>query len=457
MLMPVQKITTSVSPSGSLNVLSHQEVERLRDMSSSGLHEIFRRCSLAVLNCGQENDNALQLMADYSDFDVRVIQQDRGARLEVINAPASAFVDGKMILGVRNHLFAVLRDIVYVAQLQEQSGMDFQTSAGITDFVFHILRNSGSLRPKLRSDVVVCWGGHSITRQEYDYSKEVGYQIGLRKLHICTGCGAGAMKGPMKGAAIGHLKQQINPGRYIGMSEPGIIASESPNPMVNELIILPDIEKRLEAFVRLGHAFVVFPGGVGTTEEILFLIGILSHPDNAALPFPLVLTGPRGSEAYFEQVDDFIASILGPEVRHFYQIIIGDPQQVARTVAEGAEKVYTFRREQSDAYYFNWRLKIPNEFQIPFEPTHESMAGLQIKTAMDRASLAYNLRRVFSGIVAGNVKANGMQRVKERGPFEINGDRSIMQRMDKLLEAFVAQGRMKLPGQIYEPCYRIKT
>jgi predicted Rossmann-fold nucleotide-binding protein len=457
MLMPVQKITTSVSPSGSLNMLSHHEVERLRDMSASGLHEIFRRCSLAVLNCGQDNDNALQLMEDYADFDVRVIQQDRGVRLEVLNAPASAFVDGKMILGVRNHLFAVLRDIVYISQLVEQSGMDLQTSSGVTNFVFHILRNSGSLRAKTRTGVVVCWGGHSIPRQEYDYSKEVGYQMGLRKLHICTGCGAGAMKGPMKGAAIGHLKQQITPGRYIGMSEPGIIASESPNPIVNELVILPDIEKRLEAFVRLGHAFVIFPGGVGTTEEILFLLGILLHPENAALPFPLVLTGPRGSEAYFEQVDDFITSILGTEVRRFYQIIVGDPQRVARTIAEGAEKVYEFRRDQSDAYYFNWRLKIAPEFQIPFEPTHESMAGLQIKAAMDRSSLAYNLRRVFSGIVAGNVKANGMQQVKERGPFEINGDSAIMLRMDKLLEAFVAQGRMKLPGQIYVPCYRIKT
>ena len=29
--------------------------------------------------------------------------------------------------------------------------------------------------------------------------------------------------------------------------EPGIIAAESPNPIVNELAILPDIEKRLDA------------------------------------------------------------------------------------------------------------------------------------------------------------------------------------------------------------------
>ena len=113
----------------------------------------------------------------------------------------------------------------------------------------------------MRPDIVVCWGGHSINREEYEYTKKVGYELGLRGLNVCTGCGPGAMKGPMKGAAIAHAKQQIRDGRYIGISEPGIIASEPPNPIVNELVILPDIEKRLEAFVRVGHGIVIFPGG----------------------------------------------------------------------------------------------------------------------------------------------------------------------------------------------------
>ena len=77
---------------------------------------------------------------------------------------------------------------------------------------------------------------------------------GLRGLNVGTGCGAGAMKGPMKGATIGHAKQRIRTGRYVGITEPGIIAAESPNPIVNSLVIMPDMEKRLEAFVRLGTA-----------------------------------------------------------------------------------------------------------------------------------------------------------------------------------------------------------
>ena len=96
----------------------------------------------------------------------------------------------------------------------------------------------------------------------------------------------------MKGATIGHAKQRISDGRYIGMTEPGIIAAEPPNPIVNQLVIMPDIEKRLEAFVRLGHGIIVFPGGAGTAEEILYLLGILLDPANADHPFPLVFTGP---------------------------------------------------------------------------------------------------------------------------------------------------------------------
>src|SRR3546814_2522968 len=87
----------------------------------------------------------------------------------------------------------------------------------------------------------------------------VGYELGLRGLAICTGCGPGAMKGPMKGATIAHAKQRHRRPRYIGITEPGIIAAESPNPIVNHLVLLPDIEKRLESFVRLGHGLIVFP------------------------------------------------------------------------------------------------------------------------------------------------------------------------------------------------------
>ena len=449
-------VSAIVNPVGSMRVLSNREVHILQDTSNTGLHRLFRQCALAVLSNEMEGDSAEELLQAYADFDIRIVQEHRGLKLELINAPASAFVDNKLIRGVRENLFSVLRDILYVSSLiARNQHFSQENTSNVTHQVFEILRHANAFISKQMPNIVVCWGGHSIGRDEYLYTKLVGYQLGLRKMNICTGCGPGAMKGPMKGAYIGHAKQRISHGRFIGLTEPGIIAAESPNPIVNELVILPDIEKRLEAFVRLGHGIIVFPGGPGTCEEILYLIGILLHPDNKDIPLTMILTGPAGSEAYFEQIDQFIGSTLGKEAQEKYQIIINNPSEVATVMAQGLDRVTRYRRQHGDAYYFNWLLTIDPEFQRPFEPTHENMANLELHNALPAHQLAANLRRVMSGIVAGNIKEDGVSLIRQHGPYQLTGEPALMAQMDILLQSFVDQHRMKLPGSHYEPCYEI--
>ena len=67
--------------------------------------------------------------------------------------------------------------------------------------------------------------------------------------------------------------------------------------MVSHLVVMPDIEKRLEAFLRLGHGIVVFPGGAGTAEEVLYLLGVLLDPANARQEMPVIFTGPERERA----------------------------------------------------------------------------------------------------------------------------------------------------------------
>ncbi|KAF1698308.1 LOG family protein [Pseudoxanthomonas jiangsuensis] len=450
--LPVQD--ARIYPRGGLDVLSRTEVARLRDASSGGMHELLRRCALAVLTSGSASDDPRAARDLYPDFDIQVAQQDRGVRIDLKSAPAMAFVDGEIIRGVAELLFAVVRDLAWTAiELGPEYAQDLETPAGITDAVFGLLRNARVLRPA-DPNLVVCWGGHSISREEYIYTKQVGYELGLRGLDICTGCGPGAMKGPMKGATIAHAKQRKASSRYIGITEPGIIAAESPNPIVNELVIMPDIEKRLEAFVRLGHGIIVFPGGVGTAEEILYLLGILMHEDNADLPFPLILTGPTIAAPYFEQIDRFLRLTLGEAATSRYEIIVGDPATVAKKMAAGIRKVREARIAHKDSFYFNWALRIPAEFQHPFVPSHEAMAALDLHHGRPPSALAADLRRAFSGIVAGNVKEEGMRRIEAHGPFEIHGAPDMMLALDGLLRAFVEQRRMKIAGE-YRPCYRV--
>lgn len=456
-LMTAATVNSRVYPRAGLDILSRHEVTRLQDATNGGLHELLRRCALAVLTSGSATDDPRAALARYPNFDIQAVQQDRGIKLELSHAPAEAFVDGRIIVGVAELLFAVVRDIAYTAsEIQNSGQFDLDKPEDITNAVFEILRNARALRSHIDPNLVVCWGGHSIGRDEYLYTKDVGYQLGLRGLDICTGCGPGAMKGPMKGATIAHAKQRRTGNRYIGITEPGIIAAESPNPIVNELVIMPDIEKRLEAFVRMGHGIIVFPGGVGTAEEILYLLGILLDPANEGIPFPLVFTGPPESAAYFERIDRFLRLTLGDDAAKHYRILIGQPREVAIHMQQGFKHVLTHRLESKDAFFFNWSMRIQEELQHPFMPTHENMLKLQLRRDLPPHELAANLRRAFSGIVAGNVKEEGIRAIEEHGPFVIDGEPEIMRALDGLLCDFVAQNRMKMSGD-YVPCYRLSA
>ena len=158
---------------------------------------------------------------------------------------------------------------------------------------------------------------------------------------------------------------------------------------------------------------------------------------------------------FFIGINQFIADTLGIEAQQRYKVIINDPARVAREMSAGMTEVRDYRRDNNDAYYFNWLLNIEPDFQRPFDPTHENMSSLELHKNQPRHTLAANLRRAFSGIVAGNVKDDGIRAVEEHGLFEIKGDASIMEPVDILLASFVEQHRMKLPGTKYEPCYRI--
>lgn len=444
-----------INSPANFRLLNRKEKELLRKKDDDKVYNVFKDCALAVLCIDEETDDANILKKKYSDFDINIIDTKRGIQLQLINAPSSSFIDGKIIQGVREHLFSVLRDVLHVNNKIENNHLLFNDNKDVTDSVFNILRNTNVIDQEKEPNLVVCWGGHSINKKEYEYTKEVGYHLGIRGLDICTGCGMGAMKGPMKGAAIAHLKIRKKDSRFIGLSEPGIISSEAPNPIVNNLIIMPDIEKRLEAFVRLSHGIVIFPGGPGTAEELLYLVGVLLHPKNKDVKIPIVLSGSKESVGYLKKIDDFIRATIGEEGCKKYKIST-DPIETAKIINDGIKELKDKRHKNDESYHFNWSLKIDEDFQKPFPIDHNVVEKLEIRSSLPKHELAANLRRLFSVIVAGNIKPDGVSAVKENGPFRLNCDKDIVDKLDDLLKSFVIDNRMKLPSdEDYKPCYII--
>ena len=88
---------THISPLGSMDMLSQLEVDMLKRTASSDLYQLFRNCSLAVLNSGSLTDNSKELLSRFENFDINVLRRERGVKLELINPPEEAFVDGRII------------------------------------------------------------------------------------------------------------------------------------------------------------------------------------------------------------------------------------------------------------------------------------------------------------------------------------------------------------------------
>lgn len=168
------------------------------------------------------------------------------------------------------------------------------------------------------------------------------------------------------------------------------------------------------------------------------------------------MTGPPSSAAYFESMSRFIEGTLGPKALKRFSIVINDADAVAAQSAQGVRRIAEVRAAAHEPYFFNWRLNIDLDFQQPFVATHESMAALDLGNGQSTKELAVNLRRAFSGIVAGNVREEGAKLVAEHGPFELRAEHELAAALDGLLRSFVEQRRMKLSDpEAYRPCYRI--
>src|ERR1700723_4323604 len=122
-----------VTPKGSLEHLSQEEIAKLLDSGQGGLYPLFRKCALAVLSSGSHLDDARAIFEKYKDFDLRIVRRAWGIKLEIKNAPATAFVDGEMIRGLKDHLFAVLRDVVFISNEIESGRFDLSSSPSITN------------------------------------------------------------------------------------------------------------------------------------------------------------------------------------------------------------------------------------------------------------------------------------------------------------------------------------
>jgi hypothetical protein len=362
-----------------------------------------------------ESDNAKEIFDRYKDFEVELVRQAWGIKLEMKNAPGQAFVDGEMIRGIKEHVFAVLRDVIFISnEIIESGRFDLENRRPSPTRCSTSCAMRAVLDFKSKPNLVVCWGGHSINTEEYQYTKKVGYELGLRGLDVCTGCGPGRHEGPDEGRDH-RPRQAAHRRRPVHRSHRArIIAAEPPNPIVNQLGHHAGHRKAPRSL----RAAVAWHRRVSRAAWAPPRKSCTCWASCSSLPMPVsrckvVLTGPstRKTTSCRSSVSSPARWVTRRADR--LHVIVDDPAEVARYMVGVMGEVRDYRRANSDSYNYNWLLKIPPAFQHPFEVTHDSMRALRLYRDLPAHELAADLRRAFSGIVTGNVKENGVPRHRE--------------------------------------------
>jgi len=173
--MMYEVVNARITPDGRLDVLAKAEVSNLLDASRSGLYEIFRNCSLAVLNCGSCLDDGKELLERYKTFDISLIQQARGVKLEVKNAPANAFVDFSFTL----QFDASLPGLTQAAQVKITGNRDTLTSGsgtmrlayeGVTfNATYSLNETSGGTITITNQDNVTTCASEVVKKMDYEH------------------------------------------------------------------------------------------------------------------------------------------------------------------------------------------------------------------------------------------------------------------------------------------------
>ena len=142
--------------------------------------------------------------------------------------------------------------------------------------------------PKPEFYRVTIFGSSRLQRgsEHYNEVRRLASELSGMGCDIVTGGGPGLMQAANEGVRLGDPRRRT---RSFGLAI-DIEWESGPNPFVEKLYQHRTFFSRLHHFVLLSSAFVVVPGGIGTTLETMLIWQLLQV--RHAYDTPLVLVGP---------------------------------------------------------------------------------------------------------------------------------------------------------------------
>ncbi|MDP4007929.1 MAG: DUF3412 domain-containing protein [Candidatus Peregrinibacteria bacterium] len=417
------------------------------DLMSKDATRVRNLVAAVIATCDEVDDDIDRLQERLDGMSVEFELNGHGPELVLHHVPEWVFAHNGTSRTTRL-LSMLMNDIAAPIT----SG-DFINSRGRERSLHRGARRSGILGFSNAHMVTTVFGGHKVPQTEYDFARQIGAidaQLGGR---MVTGSGSGMMEAPFEGAASIYEGQGNHDVPMIGITELAILAAEAPNKFITHLLTLPDIEKRMETFLRVCHRLRVHPGGAGTLEEIMFVLATLLHPKNQGLHFPVDLV-ERVDGQYMPVVENYLQTLsrnaipngmmnFHHKTPHDYgEYLLGTNPEIDTT---------SLWRDSSNMY-------VPHELVEPFEISFEAMEGLNLhRKDQELWQLCAQLSKFFSALVWLTVKKPEVLREwqsQNQVPL-VSGDRDLVLATHDLARSFAQQGRMHLKVPL-EEAYRVE-
>jgi uncharacterized protein (TIGR00730 family) len=181
----------------------------------------------------------------------------------------------------------------------------------------------------------------------YQIAESIGAAIVETGFTVMTGGGPGIMEAANKGA--------MNAGGYSVGCNINLPMEQKPNPYMHEWVTLDYFFVRKFLLLKYSYAFVVFPGGWGTMDELfetltLIQTGMIHH-------FPVVLMGIEYYQPLMEYLDQMIAwgTIAKEDLQ--YVRLTDDPQMAMAHLSAYISEHYIIKKRKRSWWFGEKRNK----------------------------------------------------------------------------------------------------
>jgi uncharacterized protein (TIGR00730 family) len=157
----------------------------------------------------------------------------------------------------------------------------------------------------------------------YKIAVETGYLLAKKKFAVITGGGPGIMEAANKGAKKGG-------GISVGLNI-DLPTEQDPNPFQTHPIRFHYFFCRKVCFVKYASAFILFPGGFGTLDELFEALTLMQT--NRIDHFPVILVGKKHWEGMYKWIKGTLlkSELISKDDPDLFKIV-DEPEEVVEHI-----------------------------------------------------------------------------------------------------------------------------